>query len=293
MDKFIYYVSIVIYNKECKDSITCKQLEKISNSNSNIRVIIADNSTKENNNSDYCHNHNWKYINMNGNRGLSCAYNKILEEINCYDNNCFIIWMDDDTEITENYFLELSKKIEYGDNSDIYAPIIYDNNNNNVIYSPNERRFFKNKRIKLPEDKIDNSLFNAINSCLAVRISLYKNYRYDERIFMDCVDQKFCEDMSKKNVKFSKIDVKIKQNFFQRSNSLTAQKVWTRYQIRIHDFMIYANKNCIYRWLALIKVIGWATEMGIKCKSINLFLKCTLLGIKNAILLSVKKEIRI
>lgn len=287
MDKFIYYVSIVIYNKECKDSLTCKQLEKISNSD--FKVIIVDNSTKENNNSEYCYNHNWKYINMNGNKGLSCAYNRVLEEINCYDKNCFFIWMDDDTEVTESYFLELSKKIEKGDDFDIYAPIIYDNN---VIYSPNERRFFKNKLIKLPDEKIDNSLFNAINSCLAVRASLYKNYRYDERIFMDSVDQKFCEDMSKRNVKFTKIDVRINQNFFQRSNSLTAEKVWARYKIRIHDFMIYANKNCIYRWLAIIKVTGWAIQMGIKCKSIGLFRKCIVLAIKYATLLSLNKEIR-
>lgn len=289
MDKFIYYVSIVIYNKECKDSLTCRQLEKINNSN--IRVIIADNSTEENNNSYYCYKRNWKYINMNGNKGLSCAYNKILDEINCYKNNCFVIWADDDTEITENYFIDLSERLKSGDNSDIYAPIIYDNND--VIYSPNKRRFLKNKLIKSPEEKIDNKLFNAINSCLAVRISLYKNYRYDERIFMDCVDQKFCEDMAKRNIKFSKINVRINQNFFQRSNSLTAQQVWTRYKIRIHDFMIYANKNCLYRWLGVIKVIGWGVEMGIKCKSINLFIKCTCLSVKNAILLSAKKEIGI
>ena len=289
MNKFIYYVSIVVYNKECVDSLTCRQLEKINNKN--IRVIVADNSIEKNNNMDYCHKRNWKYINMNGNKGLSCAYNKVLEEMNGYNNNNFIIWMDDDTEITESYFIELDKKLESGDNSDIYAPIIYDNNN--IIYSPNERRFFRNKLIKLPEEKIDNNLFNAINSCLAVRCSLYENYRYDERLFMDCVDQKFCEDMCKKNIKFSKINVKIRQNFFQRSNSLTEESVWKRYKIRIHDFMIYSNKSCIYRWLGVIKVMGWGFQMGIKCKSINLFIKCTYLGIKSAILLSVKKEIGI
>ena len=250
MDKFIYYVSIVVYNKECKDSLTCRQLEHIKNDN--IRIIVADNSTINNDNRRYCKIRNWIYIPMNGNKGLSCAYNKVLEKINCYNSNCFIIWMDDDTEINEKYFEELSKKIESGDDSDIYAPIIYDNNN--VIYSPNERGFLKNKLIKSSEQKINQNLFNAINSCLAVKSSLYKNYRYDERLFMDSVDQKFCEDMCSRHAKFSKINVEIKQNFFQRSNTLTADEVWRRYKIRIHDFMIYANKNWIYRWLAIIKV---------------------------------------
>ena len=75
MDKFIYYVSIVVYNKECKDSLTCKQLENIKCDN--IRIIVVDNSTINNDNRLYCKTRNWEYISMHGNKGLSCAYNRV------------------------------------------------------------------------------------------------------------------------------------------------------------------------------------------------------------------------
>ena len=69
---------------------------------------------------------------------------------------------------------------------DVFVPVIY--GQNGVIYSPNEVGWLKGKYISSPEQKIPQNKFNAINSCLAVRLRVYKEYMYDENLFMDCVD---------------------------------------------------------------------------------------------------------
>ena len=283
-----YIVAVVIYNRKCYESETCKNLERIRKYFS-LRIIIADNSTIETNNKEYCRLHNWEYLEMGGNVGLSKAYNKILDYVNTKDFHTIIVWVDDDTEITEEFFKELDSKAENSSNTHIFVPIIY--GTDGIIYSPNTRRFFRNKLMTNENDIPVQSDFNAINSCMAIRMSVFDNYRYDENLFMDSVDQKYCEDMHLIGYKFCKLNIKITQHFFQRSEGLTAEKAWNRYKIRIHDFMYYANKNFLCRWLGIIKVCAWGIQIGIKCKSISFMMKCVWLSLKYAVKLSFERNI--
>lgn len=288
-----YYVAIVIYNQYCSNSITCKNLISICENEADIKMIIADNSTKEEikkANKVQCEQYRWKYIDMRGNKGLSIAYNHIIETLPRLSEEDCIIWFDDDTNITKEYFQHLRKCIEKNAKAEIFVPVI--RGLDAKIYSPNERGFLKNHFIKNKSEKIDEKKFNAINSCMAVKTRLYKNYRYDETLFMDMVDQKFCFDASSDNKKFAIIDVEVVQNFFQRSDDLTTDKVWSRYNIRIDDFMNYANKDMLHRWLGVVKVALWGVDMAIRCKSIKILFMCLHKGLKCAVRLSIHNRSR-
>lgn len=156
---------------------------------------------------------------------------------------------------------------------DVFVPVIY--GQNGVIYSPNESGWLKGKYIKSLEQQISQNKFNAINSCLAVRLKAYKGYTYDEGLFMDCVDTKLFDDFRKKELKFCTLPVKIYQNFFQRSDSRNVKKYWNRFRIRINDTLYYSSLNGFSSKLCgYIRILGWSLVYGIKLRSIKFSLLC-------------------
>ena len=68
---------IVIYNTYAGDSVSV-----ISMIEQNARPIIIDNSTSDYNNQNYCEKNGLTYVSMNGNAGLSKAYNRAVSIIN-------------------------------------------------------------------------------------------------------------------------------------------------------------------------------------------------------------------
>lgn len=228
------------------------------------------------NNEEFCKNNKIKYISMNGNKGLSIAYNCALDYLSDKDLNDFIILLDDDTEISQDYFDTLLETISENYNYDIFAPIVY--GQNGIIYSPNEANILKNKLMRSEKEQIDSNKYNAINSCLAIKLKVFESYRYNEKLFMDQVDQQFFDDQRKLNVKFMTLNTVINQNFSQRGKKLSSKIVLTRFKIRIKDMMEYCNKDIKSNILGLIKVCGWGIQMSIKCRSIFLPMKFFVLG---------------
>lgn len=257
----VYYAVVVIYNKSIKESITLKKLKHINNHN--IIRIIVDNSTVENDNENLCKDERYIYLSMNGNVGLSKAYNKVLDYLKGKDG--IVVWFDDDTNVTQDYFDKLDVEINNRKEVSIFTPIIQ--GQDNKFWSPNEARFFKNKQLKNSKGNIKDIRFNAINSCTAVKLEVYKNYRYDERLFLDQVDHSFFYDMRKKKMKFCKLDVIIKHNFSLKNKYTSIENIKKRYEIMIPDFLIYCSKNIWKLFLGVIKVLGWGVREGLKYKN--------------------------
>lgn len=273
------FAVVLLYNTKIEDSITCKKIEEANCEN--LKIIIIDNSTIELNNEEACKLKNYQYLSMNGNKGLSIPYNKAIDyiiNIEKADENDYVIWLDDDTEITKEYFDKLEEAIETNPNVDIFAPIIY--GQDGVIYSPNNARYIKNKLVS-NEDEVDNiTKYNAINSCLCVKIKIYNNYRYDETLFLDQTDQNFFDDMRERKVSFYTIKTIIHQNFSQRGDNLDPKKMLVRYEIRTKDIMRYGRKKIINSFKSLIKACGLALQMGLKCKYPKITIKCSIIAIK-------------
>lgn len=288
----IISVIIVVYNKNVNQSITYERIKGINLDSKNIRLIIIDNSNDEtvsSNNKLFCQQNKVNYVSMDGNKGLSKAYNKAIDlEINSTD---LFVLMDDDTEITAQYFDELILLSEQNSDVDVFAPVIY--GQNGVIYSPNEFSFMRNNFIKKPEDNVEQTKFNAIASCLAIRKNVFLNYRFNEFLFIDQVDQNLLYDLRKKKVKFLKMNTIIHQNFYQRGCNINEKNAWNRLQLRLRDIL---RQTIIlggqYKLLGFIKCIGLAIQIGLKCHSITLTVKAMILSVKLYSIDIIKETIR-
>lgn len=270
---------IVVYNKKVEDSITCKNI--LNNNDNSLRMLIVDNSTIDFENKEYCEKKDIDYISMGGNKGLSKAYNVAVDA--CKENDV-IIFFDDDTEVTKEYFEKLDVALTTHPDVDIFAPIIY--GQDGVIYSPNEYNFMRSNFIKSPNQDISQKKFNAIASCLAIRMRVFDNYRFNEKLFVDQVDQNFFYDQRKKNTKFLKIDVKILQNFYQRGENLTPEAGWKRLRLRIIDIMRQTRLigGVKIRFLGFVKCCGLGVQIGRKSHSFIIPFKAGALALEYAIM---------
>ena len=226
---------------------------------------------------------------MQGNSGLSKAYNKVLDYLKEQDG--IVIWFDDDTDITQEYFDMLDKEAKIKKEVSIFVPII--RGQDGKYWSPNRARFFKNKQLNDIKNEIDDKVFNAINSCTAVRLNIYKDYRYDEKLFLDQVDHNFFYDMRKNNVKFCKMETIINHNFSMKNTLTSIENLKKRYEIMIPDFLVYSSKTKPMLILGMIKVCGWGVREAKKYKDYKFILwsmKIGIQSIKNKKLFTVRGE---
>ena len=267
-----FYAVVVLYNKRIQDSITISYLTRLKEKS--LHILILDNSMDNyvEDNKIFSTNSSLTYYSMGGNVGLSKAYNFALAILKDKSEEDIVIWFDDDTPVKQEYFDCLKKKA-IDKTYDVFVPIIY--GQNGIIYSPNESGWLKGKYICSPEQEISQKKFNAINSCLAVRLKFYKDYIYDEGLFMDCVDTKLFDDFRRKEMAFCVLPVKIYQNFFQYSKNKDVQKFWKRFQIRIIDTKYYSSLNGLKGKISgYIRIIGWSAVYGIKLRSLKFSLLC-------------------
>lgn len=243
------YVVVVIYNQYVDDSTTLRSLESLARRE--VHVIVVDNSTRPYDNELACTERGWTYLCSHCNAGLSKAYNRALDYLS--HENGVVIWMDDDSTLTNQYFTEV-EGIFANDLADIAVPVICAQDGR--FYSPNEAGFFKNHQIKSAGQQLSQKRFNAINSCTAVSLRVYEHYRYDERLFLDQVDQKFFDDQRERGMRFFKMDTIISHNLSVKGE-MDAEKVMRRYDLRISDFHTY----CIIQGYSILafrlKVALW------------------------------------
>jgi len=263
--------AIIIYNKSICDSITFQSIKDID-----LDILILDNSENDYCNKRFCANRGIRYISMGGNKGLSKAYNRAIENST---NSDVIILFDDDTEVKRDYFVKLKEALDKEKDVDIFAPII--RGQDGVIYSPNEFSFLRNHLIKSPNHEVSQKSFNAIGSCLAIRMRVFDDYYFNEKLFMDQVDQYFFYEQRKIGRRFGKLDVEILQHFYQRETTLSSDAGWKRLKMRIYDIFRQARlmEKKKYVFLAFVKSCGLGAQIGLKSKSPFLTLKAFYLGI--------------
>ena len=81
-------------------------------------------------------------------------------------------------------------------------------------------------------------------------IKYFKNYRYDENLFLDYIDHDFMDDFRKSGEKLVVADnIAIKQEFFGMTvKDKKAKKV--RYNLFKRDFIYYAEKHGLNKLIA-------------------------------------------
>lgn len=266
------FFAVIIYNKNICDSITCTELGNIIK---NEKVIIVDNSEKENDVENMCIEKNWIYIPMNGNKGLSKAYNAIIDYIKKkedYLEDDAIILLDDDTKITNEYILKLKKMLRIHKDINIFMPIIKDKND--IIISPSKYTKIKINRIRSYDSAKDikQKNFLAINTCLAIRMKIFNNYKYDTKLFLDQVDNQFFYDMRKKREKFFCINSVIKQDFFSTDNKNYDKEI-KRKKIEKRDYKNFvSDKSILEKIMYHFRILFWKVKGVIKYRKIKYFI---------------------
>lgn len=269
------YGVLVSYNSVISESSTYKSLKPVL---SQISLVVIDNSINrhiQESNLFFCRKHKLPYFYMNGNKGLSRAYNCALEYILSIDKTAdsIVVWLDDDTNIPPTYFEELIKSVDEKKEVDIFTPIVV--GQDGIIWSPNYAGFIRNKLVKTTYEVIPDNKYNAINSCTAVRLRVYENYRYDERLFLDQVDHKFFYDQRRREKKFLTLSSEVKQNFSQRQEQNNSKQIYERVKIRFKDIIIYGSlqKKKFYVLMAYIKCVGLSIALGKNLGSITFIIK--------------------
>ena len=189
------YALVVIYNMSCLDSQTCQALSGLESEN--LHIIIYDNSLIDYGNRDSCRKMGWTYLGGAGNEGISKAYNRCVEYLLKEGAQGHVCFFDQDSSPDEAYFLALDREIStFGQG--IYAPFLYSANR---LMSP--CLLSENHRTELLKDEsavlsAERNRLGAVNSCMAVSLELFREYRYDEKIFLDGVDHCFLLDMRRR-----------------------------------------------------------------------------------------------
>ncbi|MFM5068830.1 glycosyltransferase [Aeromonas veronii] len=182
-------IVIVLYEKKISE---ISFLNKIKNSNTNIDILIYDNSFDP----QVCKGLNLTYYHDPSNPGVSTAYNYAFSYAN-ENNKSAVLLLDQDTSFEpDSIYNYLSMYNKYGDLY-IYAPIITDAFKNKV-YSPSYMKNFVGKVSSFSEVKYKEvyeiSNKSIINSGLLIPIKIFNKIGgYNDKIKLDFSDVFFIE----------------------------------------------------------------------------------------------------
>ena len=258
---------MVIYNTNYKDSETFKTLSTTQAFlHGEISLLVLDNSTKDMHNDEintveHCH-----YLSMHGNKGLSKAYNAGL---NYYKDdlkhNCIVL-LDDDTRLSSHYFDQMIKA--YHEDTDIYLPIIYDQNDS--LLSPS---IMNKYRCVLASslDEVNEDNINGINTGMMIRGEIFEDYRYDEGYFLDYVDHAFIRDMKSKHKKIIYVNTVLHQSYSLEGDHYDS--AMKRFEISKKDIYHYYDKGFVYKLVYCYIILRRKAKYFKQYKRVSVFFK--------------------
>ena len=259
--------AVVVYNMSCADSPTCRCLEELSR-DENVLVVIYDNSTSDFGNEILCREKGWVYLGGQGNMGISKAYNACVNYLLQNKAADVLCLFDDDTELGADYFPLLRKAMQEGGR--IFAPLIYAGGG---LISP--CKLHPGHRVEMfsgEREALDyaGEEMSAINSCMAVNLDLFADYRYDENVFLDGVDHYFLQQMKERGESIQVFPYRCDHGFSgvqkpPKKSAMTRFRIYAKdYKYILRDqpaaYLRLVGKRALrlcaqYRTLAFLKVI--------------------------------------
>lgn len=251
---------IVVYNINVDKSKCIEFL--IKNKKSIDSILVCDNSTIVDikaYNYKFCNDNKMGYLDMEGNSGISRAYNEAIKTMDTKTH--WYVFLDQDTLI-DNKYINNVYRCAIDNKFEVYIPYIYANN---VLLSPSKiNKFhisvFKNSNI-LNSTDFKNLTF--INTGVLVKSSVYSNIGlYDERFFLDYVDHNFVRlyKMYYKDIGY--LDSEIEQSFSGYEIG-GINKDFNRFNIYLKDFYQFCNVSLLGRVYYFAKVIYRAAKLSL------------------------------
>lgn len=178
-----------------------------------------------------------KYKHDRRNPGIAVAYNTIAEYAKSHLFS-HIVFLDQDTELPENFCLNYSKVAE--NMVDIAAPLIYANGK---LLSPARYKNYRSYSYGIiNDDSISLKQSTCINSGLLVKTDLFlKAGGYNEKLRLDFCDHEFIIRIGKLIPSVKIIHTKLEQDFSVNTNTL--DNALFRYQLYINDLRAFRRIN--------------------------------------------------
>ena len=266
LNKTKVYIIIVIYNMSCKDSVTVNYIDKMSHK-AGVDVIICDNSTDDHNiNEDYCNENEYCYIDMNGNKGLSKAYNAAIMRI--HDKDAWIILLDQDTELDVDFLAKMKESIMDFPNILVHVPIVLDDAG---ILSPTLINHYRSIRIKDPF--INNPNLSAINSGMMINLRAFEKIGlYEESLFLEYIDHYFLRKYRENNGEIIVVDTKLFQNFSENDHTNIDGDL-KRFSIYLNDFKIFCNTSFYGKLYYYLKILYRGMKLSLIYKDLRFIKK--------------------
>ncbi len=240
------YILVVIYNTPCEESITCQSL--MAQSTDDFCVVVYDNSDTDHGIRKECEANGWTYLGGNGNRGLSVAYNSVLNRLKSEKAEGFICILDDDTRLKNTFCSHIISEAGKT-NADILLPVMM---NNGRILSPwreKGKKYFHsyNECVTEPWENI-----LAFNSGMTISLDALSNYSYDESLFLDCVDISFLDEMKKRGRRIAVVPIYCEHGF-SGVEKQRCDAAMNRFNIYIKDMHNYCGEKDIKCNLIILK----------------------------------------
>lgn len=238
-----FAAAVVVYNTACQDSPTCRALQKLSD----VTVLIYDNSTRDFGNRAFCESAGWVYLGGEGNLGLSKAYNACVDYLMAHQKADMLCLFDDDTDLDPAYFDALQAARARTDGH-IFVPMIFAGGG---LISPCVLDAGHKVRMFASEEEAktySGENLSAINSCMAIDLAVFADFRYDENIFLDGIDHNFTQQMKKRGEKIHILDYRC-NHAFSGVEKPPKQSALVRFKIYAKDYayILKENKAAYYR----------------------------------------------
>lgn len=245
---------VVVYNIRLDECLTLSTIRNAPD----VDIYVADNSTRDMGNKALAEQAGYRYVDMGGNKGLSRAYNAVIDGLEKDDS--LICLFDDDTAVDGRYFDVLRTQASTHEGISLFAPVVKDARG---ILSPCVFKGLRGRRVNALSELPDGGV-SVINSGLAIRLKVFGNYRYDERLFLDFVDHAFIRDAAGwKLSNISIIDVVLAQRF-SGTETRSKAKARERFEKFEQDARVFGEKIQLAKWRVRLFVLIMRGKLWLK-----------------------------
>lgn len=206
-DESMLYVLAVIHNKILAESASCRSL--LPQGSQDLRVLIYDNSDADFGVRAACEENGWTYLGGNGNKGLPAAYNAALDHLKSEKAEGFLCLLDDDTRLDNTFCSDMLSHAK-STGADILLPVMKTGGRILSPWRKKGRKYFRSYEECAAEPAVN---LLAFNSGMTASLAVFSDYRYDENLFLDCVDISFLTEMKKRGKKIAVVPVYGEQGF--------------------------------------------------------------------------------
>jgi GT2 family glycosyltransferase len=206
----------------------------------------------------------FEYIHQSSNTPLSKLYNEVATNFNFQ----YILLLDQDSHIPNNYMATLKTSIHSHPNIELFLPIV---KNKEVIVSPGHFQMFKGKHwssVKYGVLKSQNTLAITSGMCISKRYFNDYNYRFDERLNLYGIDTKFMLDFSKNVDELYVLNLPFKHNSALWSNS-SADELIPRFRNLRNAWKIILDDRPLPHFLSKLHNVYVSIKLAIKFKDIR------------------------